>query len=192
MPDRDVITIRDVIYFQYAKLIARSAHKLPDGHAVKAKCYGFVKKTFRDLQSGRKRWSDILREDRQLVEAPKACLYCGATDNLTWEHIVPRSLKINDRCATCDVIQGIHNQVWCCAACNSRKGARGLYSFYREILPEKPKFYDYIPALAEKKYLKTVYSCCDCAKALDQGDIDGDGVLTVMDVEEVGKRHLKG
>ena len=29
MPDRDVRTIRDLIYYQYAKIIARSAFSVP-------------------------------------------------------------------------------------------------------------------------------------------------------------------
>jgi len=31
MPDRDVRTVRDLIYYQYAKIIARSAFSVPDG-----------------------------------------------------------------------------------------------------------------------------------------------------------------
>ena len=47
MPDRDVTTIRDVIYYQYAKLIARSAQHAPDGTAAKAN----IKQTFRELRN---------------------------------------------------------------------------------------------------------------------------------------------
>jgi len=42
-------------------------------------------------------WSDILREDLQLVDMAKACIYCGSTENIQNEHIVPRSIKINER-----------------------------------------------------------------------------------------------
>jgi hypothetical protein len=49
MPDRDVTTIKDVIYYQYAKIIARSAFAVPDGTTAKANHYGFIKQTFRDL-----------------------------------------------------------------------------------------------------------------------------------------------
>lgn len=35
------------------------------------------------------------------------------------------------------------------------------------------KFYDLIPPLLEKKYLKTMYCCHECADTLDKGDIDG-------------------
>ena len=119
MPDREVKTIRELLYYQYAKLVARSAFKLPDGVAVKKSCYGFIKNTFRDLRDGRKQWSDILREDWQAMEAARVCQYCGVADGLTHEHIVAGSLRINDRCSACDTIQGIHNQVWACRSCNS-------------------------------------------------------------------------
>jgi len=49
LPDRDVRTIRDLIHYQYAKIIARSALNAPDGPAAKANHYGFIKQTFREL-----------------------------------------------------------------------------------------------------------------------------------------------
>jgi hypothetical protein len=155
MPDRDVRTLRDLIWYQYAKIIARRAL----GPNAKREHYGFVKQTLRDLQSGKKQWSDIAREDWQLVESEKRCVYCGSINNLSREHLVPKTLQINDRCSTCDVIQSIHNQVWSCRSCNSQKGTIGLYAFFAKRLPSDRKFYDRIPPLAEKKYLKTVYEC---------------------------------
>ena len=183
MPDREVQTLRHLLYYQYAKLIARSAFAQPDGVAAKKGHYGFIKQTFRDLRDGRKQWSDILREDWQLVAAESRCTYCGAAEALSHEHIVPRSLRVNERCAACDTIQGIHNQVLACGGCNSRKGQAGLYTFFRALYPLDRKFYDRIPPLAEKKYLKTVYECLSCAACLDAGDLDGDGELTVLDID---------
>jgi hypothetical protein len=46
MPDRDVTTIKDLIYYQYAKIIARSAFSVPDGAAD-----SFIKQTFREPQN---------------------------------------------------------------------------------------------------------------------------------------------
>ena len=54
MPDRDVHTIRDLIYYQYAKIVARSAFKVADGGQEKKPHYGFIKNTFRDIKSGGK------------------------------------------------------------------------------------------------------------------------------------------
>jgi hypothetical protein len=49
MPDRDVETIRDLIYYQYAKIMARRAFAAADGKEAKKQHYGFVKKIFRSL-----------------------------------------------------------------------------------------------------------------------------------------------
>ena len=40
MPDRDVETIRDLIFYQYAKIMAKSAMKASDGKQAKSQHYG--------------------------------------------------------------------------------------------------------------------------------------------------------
>ena len=69
MPDKDVKTIRDLIYYQYAKIIAKRAFDKSNGKDAKKNHYGFVKKTFLELKNGVKSWSDITREDWQFVES---------------------------------------------------------------------------------------------------------------------------
>ena len=186
MPDKEVNTIRDLIYYQYSKLIARSAFKIPDGVTVKREHYGFIKNTFRSLKNGKKSWSEITREDKQLAKEKKKCIYCGGEDlKLQWEHIVPRSISINERCKSCPKIQEIHNMVLACPECNRNKKTMGLYKYYSVKYPDDRKFYDRIPPLAEKKYLKTIYNCHKCANTLDFGDIDGDGIVTVNDIDAI-------
>jgi len=102
---------------------------------------------------------------------------------LHWEHIVPKSLRIRQECETCDTIQGIHNQIWACGICNSAKGTKGLYEFYRGKYPGEKKFYDLIPPLLEKKYLKTIINCHKCAQTLDKGCLTGGGEITVLDID---------
>ncbi|MGB9597428.1 MAG: HNH endonuclease [Candidatus Poribacteria bacterium] len=150
MPDKDVITIKDLIYYQYAKIIAKRAFSSIDGKQAKSNNYGFIKKTFLELKNGSKSWSEITREDWQFVESEKQCIYCGSSDNLHKEHIVPKSLKIKAECTSCDTIQGIHNQIWACKKCNSTKGTMGLYEFFKLKYPGERKFYDFIPPLLEK------------------------------------------
>ena len=65
----------------------------------------------------------------------------------------------------------------------------GLYEFYRAKLPGERKYFDMIPALVEKKYLKTVIACLDCAECLDAADLDGDGEITVLDIDCARKVH---
>jgi hypothetical protein len=188
MPDRDVHTVRDVIYFQYSKIIAKAAFKLSDGREAKKSAYGFIKNTFRELQSGKIVWSEITREDWQFVGSEKNCIYCGSSENMHKEHIVPKSIKINERCSECERILQIHNQIWACADCNHKKGTLGLYRFYKSRMPEEKKFFDFLPPLLEKKYLKTMYFCHQCAGTLDSTDLDGDNSMTVLDIDWIIKR----
>lgn len=183
MPDKDVKTIRDLIFYQYAKLITRSAFQIPDGQKVKKLHYGFIKKTFKDLKEGLKSWSEITREDWQFIESEKRCIYCGSINDLEREHIIPKSIHIKKECEKCEKIHGIHNQVWACGQCNSLKGTKGLYEFYRLKYPTEPKFYDYIPSLLEKKYLKTIYYCHECAQTLGAEDVDGNQLISIMDID---------
>ncbi len=190
MPDSEVKTLRDIINYQYAKIIACSAFRCSNGVEAKKHHYGFIKNKFRDLSSGRKSWSDIEREDWQLVESDKECAYCGVGGSLAREHIVPGSLLINERCTSCDTIQSIHNKVWACKVCNSEKGTSGLYTFYRRRLPSEKKYFDQIPPLVEKKYLKTVWECLsNCTDCLKSDDMDGDDNLTVLDIDCAMKRY---
>jgi len=39
--------------------------------------------------------------------------------------------------------------------------------------------------LLEKKYLKTMYHCHECAGTLDSTDLDGDSSMTVLDIDEI-------
>jgi hypothetical protein len=189
MPGRDKQTLPDVIWFQYAKLVARSAFKLPDGHEAKKHCYGFIKNLFRELQTDPKSWSTITRADKQLADSQKACAYCGSLKDLALQHLVPESILVGTNCPSCEKVQSVHNQVWACKSCSSAKGAMGLYAFFNRRMPEVRKFYDFLPTPVEKKYLKTAYDCLACADCLDAGDLDGDGELTVFDVDHALKIH---
>jgi hypothetical protein len=53
-----------------------------------------------------------------------------------------------------------------------------VHEFYREKYPHERKFYDLLPPLLEKKYLKTIINCHKCAQTLDKGGLDGDGAMT--------------
>ena len=51
MPDKDVTTIKNLVYCQYAKIIVRSAFSAPDGTVADAHHCAFTKQTFRELQN---------------------------------------------------------------------------------------------------------------------------------------------
>lgn len=135
MPPSIVKTIRDQIFWQYAKLISKSA-----GFGIDAR--PFQMKKFIELRDGKITWSSTIREWVKEHEKPNECVYCGATAELTIEHILPRC------CGGPDVPD---NAVKICKKCNSIKGGKRLYEW--KTLKEK----DSIPRIAEGKYLKLLY-----------------------------------
>ena len=62
---------------------------------------------------------------------------------------------------------------------------QGLYEFFRDKYPNERKYYDMIPPLPAKKYLKTIINCNVCAGTIDRGDLDGDGKITVIDIDHI-------
>ena len=141
MPHPSVKTIRDLIYWEYAKLISGSA----------------VSVCNQQLHP-----SDILRENKLLVEKSRECAYCGVTEGLEWEHIIPTSRGGPDT---------IDNQVLACRKCNSSKGNKCLYEWYGE----DGKYN--IPRLVWGKYLKIIYDMHKAAGTLERscsktGDLD--------------------
>lgn len=168
MPPKNVRTIRQLIYWEYAKRIAGSA---VDDRRI----YGFVMHTFKRLESGRLAPSAILRENKQLVEGEKACAYCGARETLQWEHIIPKSRG---------GAETIDNLVLACAACNQSKGDRDPFEWYG-----RERRYE-VPRLVLGKYLKLVFEAHERAGTLDRGDLNADGKLDVLDRAAVLARGL--
>lgn len=135
MPPAVVKTISDLIFWQYAKLISKSAGFGIEGRA-------FQMKKFIELRDGKIVWSSTIREWVKEHEKPNECIYCGLKGDLTTEHILP----------TCCCGPNIpDNAIRVCSKCNSSKGGKKLY----EWIGLKNK--DEIPRIAEGKYLKLIY-----------------------------------
>ncbi len=149
MPPSAVKTIRDLIYWQYAKIISESA-----GYGKKQ--YGFVMNRFKALQSGKISWSTSIREYIKEREKTDVCIYCGSKRDLTLEHILPRSRGGRD---------STDNAVWVCKKCNSSKSSKRLYEWY-----ELDRRYE-LPRIAEGKYLKLLYSLHEENGTLDISNV---------------------
>jgi len=135
MPPSVVKTIRDEIYWQYAKLISKSA-----GFGINQRA--FQMERFIALRDGKIHWSSTIREWVKEHEKPEECIYCGAKGDLTVEHILPQC------CGGPDIPD---NAIKVCKKCNSSKGGKRLYEWIG--IPNKDK----IPRIAEGKYLKLLY-----------------------------------
>lgn len=160
MPPPLVRTIKDLIFYQYAKIIAASAG-IP-GH-------GFIISKMLLLTSGEIKMSSILRELKmQILSTDNCCIYCNSTDALSWDHLIPR-LK--------DGPETAENHVIACKKCNSSKGTKGIYEWYG--LKNK----DNLPRLVAGKYLKLLYEIHERNGTLDKSDLNNDGKLDVLDLE---------
>lgn len=151
MPPSPIKTIKDLLYWQYAKIIADSA-------GVGKENFGFVMSRFKKLKSGEIKW-DTIREYVKERETADECCYCGKVAQLTIEHIFPQSLGKGD---------DERNIVWVCKECNSRKNNRRLYEYFTALYGLKRAKYC-VPRLAEGKYLKFAFKVLEGEGALDLG-----------------------
>ena len=146
MPPSAVKTVKDVIYWQYAKIISASAK-------IGKSNYGMIMSTYRKLCMGEIVWSSSVREYLRERENNNICIYCRNQDKLTIEHILPRSRGGEDI---------TDNIVMVCKHCNSSKGDKGLYEWL--TLSEKDNHH----RIAEGKYLKYLYSLHEKNNTLDK------------------------
>ena len=167
MAPKVVKTIRELIYWEYAKLIAEAIEGRPEARRK----YPLVMDRFKALRVGQVKPSTILRENKMLVEGENICAYCNeCKEGLEWEHIIPKA-KV--------VIDEIDNMVLACRACNAAKGGRDPFEWYGT-----ERQYE-IPRLVLGKYLKLIYDIHDERGSLDATDPNGDGTLDIFDLGAV-------
>lgn len=139
MPPPTVKTLRDLIFWQYAKIISESA-------GFGKRNWGFVMKKFKQLKEGEIFWNEI-REYIKEKEKKDECIFCGRKTNLTVDHLLPRCFNgPNDE----------KNVIFVCKECNSSKGPRRLYEFWTLKKGLEGAKYE-VPRIAEGKYLKFLY-----------------------------------
>lgn len=166
MPAPSVKTIRDLIFYQYAKIIAASAgfEKCKSGEY-----YKFIMDRVKKLKKGEINMSSITRELKmQMVSTEKQCEYCGNQHDLSWDHLIPQS-----KCGP----DAVDNLVLCCRSCNSSKGNRGIYAWYG--LQNK----DALPRIVAGKYLKLLFDLHEKNGTLEASNLNGDNKLDVLDLE---------
>jgi len=112
---------------------------------------------FKKLQSGRVKWSSSIREYIRDLEREKVCIYCTSSDDLSIDHLIPKSRGGPDIA---------DNAILSCRTCNSSKGDKGVYEWYG--LARR----DEIPRIVEGKYLKLLYSLHEQRGTLNMGRVN--------------------
>jgi hypothetical protein len=144
MPPPYVKTVREELLYEYAKLISRSAY----GGLERA----FITERFKKLRDNEISISDTMREWECEQELPRACVYCGSTEDLTSDHLVPRNRGGDD---------SADNMVLACKACNAARGDKGIFEWLG--LKEKDKLH----RLVAGKYLKQLLRAHEKAGTLN-------------------------
>jgi hypothetical protein len=83
-PPKFVRTVRQLIYWEYAKFVAGIA-------VADRRAFAFARYTFNRLLAGQIEMSAIVRENKFLMERGPICAYCGVEEGLQWEHVIPKS-----------------------------------------------------------------------------------------------------
>ena len=166
-PPKYVNTVRRLVYWQYAQLIAKAAG-FEDN-------YGFVVSRYKKLASGEMKWSSSVRDYQKELDKGRICVYCGATTSLTTDHIVPISRAgVDPRVSR--LVDSSDNCVCACKKCNTSKGDRDVFEWYG------PQRTDEIPKLVLSKFLKLSYTLHETQGTLDLEDPNMDGVLDIYDL----------
>ena len=113
MPPSVVKTVKDQIFWQYAKIISESA-------GFGKRNWGFVTKKFMQLRDEEIFWNGI-RNNVKEREKSDECIFCGFKTDLTMDHLLPHLYNGPD---------DEKNVIWVCKKCNSSKGPKKLYEFW--------------------------------------------------------------
>jgi hypothetical protein len=111
---------------------------------------------FKKLQNEEIFWNSI-REYVKEKEVAGKCAFCGSTDQLSLEHLFPRSHGGPD---------DEKNVTWVCRTCNSTKSSKRPYEYWTTQSGLKAAKYE-MPRLVEGKYLKFVYETLSKSEYLD-------------------------
>ncbi len=97
------------------------------------------------MMSGRMKVASLFKDEREKLNLPEVCAYCGSGENLSLDHLIARSKGGSD-CGD--------NFVYSCRSCNSSKGATDVIEWHlkRGCFP---------PLNVLRRYLKLAIRYCE-------------------------------
>ena len=138
MPE-DLSCLGDLLHWSYANLAM--AHAAVAGGAVTFGRTHFIirARLFKGLQTGTMKVGSLVLDEKAKLHARRACVYCGVTENLSADHIIPPSKGGRD---------SGENLVLACRSCNSSKRDHDLLKWWHRTRGTFP------PLLLLRRYLK--------------------------------------
>ena len=152
MPSINPHTVAELIYWSYANL-AMAHDGIVRGIPTYDKTSFIIRmRLYKGLLSGRMQIGSLFNDERWKMENGARCVYCGSTENLSVDHLIPRIKGGADT---------VENLVCSCKSCNSSKGKKDLMTWYYE----RGQF----PSIMVlRRYLKLVYHQCHDLGLMDK------------------------
>ena len=137
-------TIGESLYWSYAQMAMAFASARHDEPTYQQIDFIVRSKTYYGLLRGKIELGSLYRDEQEKIYSAGTCAYCGATDNLSLDHLIPRLRGGED---------AADNLVTACRSCNSSKGSRDLleWAASRGELPT---------LVLLRRYLKLVIRYC--------------------------------
>jgi hypothetical protein len=129
----------------HAAVVEGATNYQPRHYAVRSRLYA-------GLNAGTLHVGPLVHEERLKLVLPVACCYCGATEGLTADHVIPKHRGGPD---TGD------NLIWACRSCNSAKRATDMLAW----LEQRGEF---PPLLLLRRYLKLGLEIYAALEALER------------------------
>lgn len=144
MPKRDLKTVEEVLFWSYSNLAM--AHTAVDKKQEKYGAFNFMirSRLFKGLMEGSMNIRTIVDDEKIKLVSGNKCSYCGGTEHLALDHIIPKAVGGPDVA---------DNLIYACRSCNSSKGKKDLMKWMndRNTFP---------PLMILRRYLKLVINYC--------------------------------
>lgn len=131
MREPEIITVADLLFWSYANL--GMAQKATYDRATRYTQLHFIirNKLWSGLRKGTTKPASVLKDLRAKMKRPDFCAYCGGSDHLSADHLVPTVRGGRD---------SAENFILACRSCNSSKGGRDVLDWYRQREEFPPLF----------------------------------------------------
>jgi len=144
-------TVKELLLWSYANLAMAQDGVNRGIPTYDKKSFMIRTKLFKGLLNDNMKMATLFKDEKWKIENGARCVYCGATENLSVDHMFARITGGTD---------SIENLVCSCRSCNSSKGKKDMMTWFKE----RDKF---PPLMVLRRYLKLVYQQCDSLGILD-------------------------
>lgn len=161
-----ITTVKEHIAWSYANLAA--AHSAVDAGAKKYSRLNYMirARLNKGLISDTMNMRSLLDDEKIKYKYPHSCCYCGSTEQLNMDHLMPKYKGGHD---------GGDNIVWACRPCNSSKRDRDVIRW----LESKGK---HPSILLLRRYLKLIAAYCIEHDLMDQSLSDVKNMSLPFDI----------